>query len=190
MQLKGPNNEAFLIKKYSETGDLKYLGELYSAYMHLVYGLALKYLENRDEAKDAVMQIFEKLITDINKQEIREFKPWLYVLSKNYCLMQLRSSQSRAKREKIYSEKQVYFMESEDAMHPIDKEDAILDAALMDCIQNLNNEQKQCIEYFYFNNRCYQEIADLLNIEEKKVKSYLQNGKRNLKICLEGKNVR
>ena len=75
-------------------------------------------------------------------------------------------------------------------MHPIDKADSPIEDVLKDCIAQLKNEQKQCIEMFYYQKLCYQEIAEKLHMEEKKVKSYLQNGKRNLKICLEEKNVR
>ena len=81
-------------------------------------------------------------------------------------------------------------MESEEEMHPLDREDHSMEDALKDCMEQLKTEQKQCIELFYYQKLCYQEIAEKLHMEEKKVKSYLQNGKRNLKICMEGKNVR
>ena len=157
--------------------------------MHLVYGVGLKYLGNRDQAKDAVMQVFEKLVVEIDRHEIRQFKSWLYVLTKNYCLMQLRSEKSRVKRERIWGGEQDVVMETDDLLHPIDNEEAVKDAALKECIEKLKNGQKQCIEKFYFENKCYSEIAALLKTDEKKVKSDLQNGKRNLKICLEGKHV-
>jgi RNA polymerase sigma-70 factor (ECF subfamily) len=176
-----------LLLQFKRTGSLDTLGELYSRYMHLVYGVSLKYLENREEAKDAVMQIFEKLVVDLPGQEVRNFKSWLYVLTKNHCLMQIRSQKSAAGRMEGYKIEQE-FMESEQALHPIDKEDHSVEDALKKCIEQLKNEQKQCIELFYYEKRCYQEIAEELQINEKKVKSYLQNGKRNLKICLERKN--
>ncbi|MBE0652578.1 MAG: sigma-70 family RNA polymerase sigma factor [Bacteroidales bacterium] len=165
------------------------LGELFSPYMHLVYGVCLKYLKNRETAQDAVMQIFEKLLAELPKHDIKEFKPWLYVLTKNFCLMELRSAKSRMEREKKYTIEQETFMEPEERMHPLDEENSLLNTALQECIDKLKKEQKECIALFYYKDKCYQEIADILHIEEKKVKSHLQNGKRNLKICLEGKNV-
>ena len=176
-----------LLRQFQRTGSLDTLGELYSRYMHLVYGVSLKYLEDRDEAKDTVMQIFEKLASDLPGQEVRNFKSWLYVLTKNQCLMQIRSQKSEAGRMEKYKIEQE-FMESGQDLHPLDKEDHSVEDALKKCIEQLKNEQKQCIELFYYEKLCYQEIAALLKIDEKKVKSYLQNGKRNLKICLERKN--
>jgi len=177
-----------LLRQFDRNGSLDTLGELYSRYMHLVYGVSLKYLGDREDARDAVMQIFEKLIIDLPGQEVRNFKSWLYVLTKNYCLMQIRSQKSASGKLEGYKIEQE-FMESESEMHPIDKEDQSVEDALEDCIEQLKHEQKQCIELFYYQKLCYQEIAENLDLSEKKVKSYLQNGKRNLKICLEGKNV-
>jgi len=173
-----------LLLLYKSKGSLDILGELYSRYMHLVYGVALKYLGDRDEAKDMVMQIFEKLIIDLPGHEVRNFKSWLYVLTKNHCLMQLRSQKSADRKMEGYKTEQE-FMESEQDLHPLDKEDHSIEEALKDCIEQLRSEQKQCIELFYYKKLCYQEIAERLGMNEKKVKSFLQNGKRNLKICLE-----
>jgi RNA polymerase sigma-70 factor (ECF subfamily) len=176
-----------LLKEFTATGDLSVLGRLYSAYMPLVYGVCLKYLKNREESKDAVMQIFEKLIVEIPKKKIDNFRNWLHIVTKNYCLMQLRSQKTKDER---MSEFTVTFMETSSFMHPIDEDGYQFDIDLADCIERLKDEQKLCIRQFYYENRCYNEIARNLNLDEKKVKSHLQNAKRNLKLCLEEKHVR
>jgi len=178
-----------LLGLFQKSGKLDLLGELYARHMHLVYGVSLKYLGDPDDARDATMQIFEKLITELTGQEIRQFKSWLYVLTKNYCLMEIRSKKSTDRRLDGYKN-EVEFMESDQELHPLDKEDKSIEQALKECIEKLKAEQKQCIELFYYRKMCYREISDSLGMAEKKVKSLLQNGKRNLKICLESKNVR
>jgi RNA polymerase sigma-70 factor (ECF subfamily) len=188
----GPGHERSdeqLIGTYLLKGDLDILGELYSRYMPLVHGVALKYLGNREDARDAVMQIFEKLIHEIRNHEVRNFRSWLYVLSKNHCLMTLRSEKSDREKRKGWEVEQ-NFMESEEELHPLDREDASLESALEECIGELKNEQKECIRLFYYKKMCYREISEKLGLSETKVKSHLQNGKRNLKICLEGRNVK
>lgn len=184
----GRKSDAQLISEFSSTGDLEILGELYSGYLHLVYGVCLKYLKNREESQDAVMQIFEKLITDIPKQKIDNFRNWLHVVTRNFCLMKLRADKSQELKLREWSSDPGNFMENGSDLHPIDRDDIKTDEALADCIEKLKDEQKECIRQFYYENRSYSEIASNLGFDEKKVKSYLQNGKRNLKLCLEEKN--
>ncbi len=170
------------LKEYNQ----EILGELYSRYIHLVYGVCIKYFKDRERAKDAVIELYEKILVEIGKHTITNFKSWLYVVTKNYCLMELRKRKSGEILLTSSDEELAGFMENEPELHPIDKDrDEQLEQALTDCIAKLKAEQQKCIQLFYYENKCYREIASQLEIEEKKVKSFIQNGKRNLKICLE-----
>lgn len=170
-----------LIQHYKESGDLTILGELYNRYMALVYGVCLKYLKDREESRDAVMQIFEKLITSLREHEVAHFKSWLYVTSRNHCLMSLRT-----RKRKNFEEISAHLMES-DAITHLDEEPEIESnlSKLEHCIEQLITEQKHCIKLFYMQQKCYKEIVQLTGFDDNKVKSYIQNGKRNLKICME-----
>lgn len=177
-----------LLHRFIKYGSLDVLGELYNRHIHLVYGVCLKYFENRDDAKDAVNKIFELLITEIPKFEIQNFKSWLFVVTKNFCLMEIRKQKSVQKKWEKYSNE--IRMESEEFSHPIDEASReTLEKGLKDCIEGLKKEQQQCISMFYFEELCYKEIAERLKLEQNKVKSFIQNGRRNLKICLEEKKV-
>jgi RNA polymerase sigma factor (sigma-70 family) len=170
------------VTDYKKSGDLMILGKLYQPYMPLVYGVCLKYFKDEENSKDAVMQIFELLITKLIDHEIKKFKSWLYVLSRNYCLMELRKSR---KNTFIYIDE--YFVETAPLLHRInndeDKETQLV--ALEKCIETLNHEQKLSVNLFYLQKKCYTEVAEHTGFDLNKVKSYIQNGKRNLKICLE-----
>ena len=178
-----------LLQQYRNTGDIELIGELFSRYMHLVYGVCIKYLGNREDARDAVLGIFEKLVIEYKIYEIRNIKSWMYVLTKNYCLMELRKKKAQGIRLKDWQEFQTEFMESPFEMHPIDGRDHRVTEELNQCIERLNIEQRECIRLFYYGNKSYREIASSLHLDEKKVKSHLQNGKRNLKICLDKRNA-
>lgn len=195
MFLKSKNSEDLsdqdIILLYKKNNDPELLGQLYSRYVALVYGLCLKYLEDREGSKDAAMQIFELLATELHRHEISNFKSWLYVTSKNFCLMELRKQKSLRKKEETRLMNKDEFMENPPEMHLIDSiENPGMDDLLNDCIEKLKKEQNQCVRLFYFGNRSYRQITDETGLDEKKVKSLLQNGKRNLKICLENKYVR
>jgi RNA polymerase sigma-70 factor, ECF subfamily len=181
-------SEEELIDEFTSTGNLEVLGELYSSYMHLVYGVCLKYLKDREESRDAVVQIFEKLVTEIPKQKIDNFRSWLHAVTRNYCLMQIRSRKSQDEKHNEWILDPGNYMENGSGLHPIDRDEPDMEKALADCIEKLKDEQKVCICQFYYENRCYTEIATNLGIDEKKVKSHLQNGKRNLKLCIESQN--
>jgi RNA polymerase sigma-70 factor (ECF subfamily) len=181
-------SDEVLMRRFRASGDLEQLGALYERYMHLVYGVCLKYFTDREAAKDGVTAIFEKLITELPKHDVEDFKSWLYVLTKNFCLMKIRADKSAQRKQEAWQVEQETFVESAEEMHPIDEEDNNLNKTLMECIERLKDEQQQCIRLFYFEERSYREIAAALALEEKKVKSFIQNGKRNLKICIEGKH--
>jgi len=179
------HSDDWLIERYRTSGDLEFLGKLYQPYMHLVYGVCMKYLKDREAARDATMQIFEKLVTELLRREIENFRPWLYVLAKNHCLMTLRSEKSQNIHKVNLIENTEIFMESDGAMHHNDvTQEATLDA-LKNCMEQLKASQKECVKLFYLEEKCYQEIAEMLKMELNMVKSHIQNGKRNLKICLE-----
>ncbi|MBN1144829.1 MAG: sigma-70 family RNA polymerase sigma factor [Bacteroidales bacterium] len=175
-----------LVNLYREKLDPELLGVLYKRYMLLVYGVCMKYLKNRDDSQDAVMQIFETLVTDVPRFEIRNFKSWLYGVTRNHCLMKLRKDHAEKNRHDQISAE--LFVESTSVLHPIDdNEDSGLQERLKSCMEQLKEEQRRCVEMFYYHQRCYKEIAAELALDENKVKSAIQNGKRNLKICIESK---
>jgi RNA polymerase sigma-70 factor (ECF subfamily) len=174
-----------LLVRFRKHAEPDVLGRLYQRHMHLVYGVCLKYLDDRDQAKDEVMNIFEKLMATVAEQEIIMFKPWLYVVTKNHCLMLLRSRKSEAVQRDMMLNDPTFFMETETEMHPMENDEGPDVGKLAECIEKLKEEQRKCIQLFYYEGFGYKEICDKLTMDENKVKSYIQNGKRNLRICME-----
>ena len=185
---QGQPDDTELIDLYRQSGDTEYLGQLYVRYMHLVYGVCLKYLGDREGSKDAVVKIYEKLSADLHRHEVRNFRSWLYVLTRNHCLMELRAAKSSNRRLREYAAGQDLFVESTGPMHPLEEEGLESDLnALRECIGQLREKQKKCVSLFYLEEKSYREIVDITGMDLNGVKSSIQNGKRNLKICLEGK---
>jgi RNA polymerase sigma factor (sigma-70 family) len=167
------------LNNYRQSGDVTVLGKLFEQYVPLIYGVCLKYLKDEENAKDAVMGIFEELIIKVKQHEVKQFRSWVYVLSRNYCLMQLRSSK---KMEEVSLEE---VMEFTPFLHPEDDNKEEVMRALERCMNKLTAVQKQSVDLFYLKEKCYKEIAEITGFTLNDVKSYIQNGKRNLKICLE-----
>ena len=170
-----------LVALYRETHDLQVLAGLYQRYMELVYGVCLKYLKDREKSKDAVMNIFEELVVKLREHQVTHFRSWLFVLAKNHCLMQLRS----AKNLKT-TEFNPDFMHSEEPVHLngiMEKEEHF--ERLGRCLDGLAEEQRISVELFYLKKKCYNEIVEITGFEWSMVRSHIQNGRRNLKICME-----
>lgn len=172
-----------LINTFLEKDDNNIVGVLYERYGHLVLGLCIKYLKNKDEAQDAVIQIFTGLMKDLKKHKIEFFKSWLYVYSKNFCLMELRKRQSALKKELELKENVHLIMDFSNPEHLNEKEKQI--TIMERALELLNTEQKKCIDLFYLKNKSYVEIVDITGYTANEVKSHIQNGKRNLKIKME-----
>jgi RNA polymerase sigma factor (sigma-70 family) len=170
-----------LVVLYKRSEHLDIVGELFNRYMALTFGVCLKYLKDREESRDAVMQIFEKLMVSLKEHDINQFKGWLYVTARNYCLMQLRS-----KKGKNFEEISPFIMETDPEMHLHDGPEIEINLTKLEkCIETLGLEQKQCVQLFYIQQKCYREITEITGFDLNKVKSHIQNGKRNLKICME-----
>jgi len=174
-------DDAALIAQYKSTGSLELLGVLYNRYMHLVYGVCLSYFKDEEASKDAVMQIFEELVLKLRLHEVQNFKSWLHVLTRNHCLMALRKM---SKHDTVSIDD--VFVENADFVH-LDIEDTKeTQLSIMEkCMDTLPVEQKISVDLFYLQEKCYKEVAEITGYEMLKVKSYIQNGKRNLKICIE-----
>lgn len=176
--------DADLLLLYKADSDSTIIAELFKRYTYLVFGLCMKYLKNEDDSKDAVMQIFEKLITDLNRHDITNFKSWLYSVSKNHCLMALRKTKVEVPGEDhVFNNYDGELMENEASLHQ--EAVGIHPDELKNAMDSLKDEQKECVRLFYLEEKSYKEVAEITGYPLMKVKSYIQNGKRNLKIRLD-----
>jgi RNA polymerase sigma factor (sigma-70 family) len=174
-----------LVKAFCKEDNKGYLEELYGRYIRFVFLICLKYLKNEEKSKDTAMQVFEKLTGDLKRFEVQHFKSWLHVITKNTCLMQLRSEKGielitldDKKELQKNMENPVFLHPDDDGNHEVRIEQ------LKSAIESLDYEQKKCIELFYLDEKSYKEVADITGYSLNQVKSHIQNGKRNLKNVL------
>lgn len=178
-----PADDHALIAAYRSSTDLKIVAELYQRYLDLLYGVCLKYLGEPETAKDAVMDIFEELAQKLLKHQVEHFKGWLYTLAKNHCLMKLRSSGKT--RVRPFDPDHMQTAEELHLKDKIEQEERF--DQLSACIEALPPDQRTAIRLFYLQNKCYKDIGTATGMDWNKVRSHIQNGRRNLKICMETK---
>ena len=171
-----------LLALYNSSGKTDYFGELYNRYIPLLYGVCLKYLHDADKAQDAVMQLFENLLPKISNYEIAVFRTWIYSVIKNHCLQILRKE-----NREIPMDFGINVMESDEVLHLLseDEEDSEQMEALKSCMEKLPEAQRISVAHFFMDEMSYADITESTGYTLSQVKSYIQNGKRNLKICIE-----
>ncbi|QJW88145.1 sigma-70 family RNA polymerase sigma factor [Spirosoma taeanense] len=186
-----PTTDAEYVAAYRATGDLTVLGELYERHMELIYAVCYNYLRDEEEAKDAVMHLFEQLVTDLRRHDVQQFQSWLHSVARNYCLMQLRKNQAHPKAalptgETLDEEADTHWLTSliDDSTNGKSTELEEDLTRMEACLQTLPAEQRTCLTLFYFDQKSYAEIAQQTGYDLKQVKSYLQNGRRMLKLCM------
>lgn len=174
--------DAELLALFHADGNQEWIGVLLQRYTLLLLGVCMKYLKDENEARDCVQQIFLKVLTEVPKYKIEYFKSWLYMVAKNHCLMRLRDKGSRTVKE----------LNENSATHDETDKQELLDTEvtyglLEEAVRELNEEQRTCVTLFYLQKQSYQQITERTGFSALQVKSYIQNGKRNLKIILERK---
>ena len=178
----GEESDDQLLQRYQSSGDLHWLGLLFERYAELVYGVCLKYLKDEQQAEDASIGVFESLVEKVLKHDIHNFKSWLHVLTKNYCLMQLRKANRQG--EQSFAPEVMHSLDMRHHTIEIEeKKDS--SSSLHNCIEQLPEKQKACIEAFYLEGHSYKEIANFRKEKLGTVRSYIQNGRRNLRNCME-----
>ena len=174
-------SDAALVSRFKKSGDMELLGILYERYTELVYGVCLKILKNEAEAEDASMAVFEKLNKKVRQHDIQQFRSWLHVLVRNHCLEILRK-----KNRHLTVSYEPEFMQSGEVFHPFTEDpDSKRIKALNNCLKTLAKDQHVCVQLFYFEGKSYKEIAKITGRSLGNVRSNIQNGRRNLKICIE-----
>jgi RNA polymerase sigma-70 factor (ECF subfamily) len=170
-----------LVQLYRSEKNRDVLGMLFKRHATMALSVAMKYLHDRDSASDMVMQVFEKVLHDLPRHEVKDFRPWLYQVVKNACLMELRKVREMPARSESEEKYQQMVMENRQDLHPSEKmetENRLLE--LEEAINRLSHEQKTCIRLFYLQEKSYAEVAEQTGYSLSQVKSYIQNGKRNL----------
>ena len=177
-----------LVEAYKKTSNTNLVGALIDRYTLLVLGVCMKYLKEEAIAKDVTMQVFENLFSDLKKHTITNFQSWLYIVTKNNCLLYLRKDKKERENQEYYKQHQLLVMEKDVDLHLDGNTKEQLLIKLEACINKLPPEQKAAVDLFFLQNKCYREVAEITGYNLNAVKSYIQNGKRNLKQCITANN--
>lgn len=176
-----------LVLAFRQSGNRTVFADLFRNHVNTVYGTCLFYLQDKDEAKDAVMTIFEKLMEDLKYSEVKNFKAWLSFVVRNHCISLIRKRNTAFRNVRAYYDYEYKDTTFETELKIESVSDDQLLQCLSDCLLQLKEKQRKCIELFYLKNLSYQQVSEMTGMEINEVKSNIQNGKRNLKLMIEEK---
>lgn len=176
-----------LLSNYYKSSDNYWLGMLLQRYSLLMLGVCMKYLNNEDEAKDAVQEVMMHTLTELKRHKVSYFKSWIFSVTKNHCLLNIRRNKNRNPMEEIDEEK-IESLQEDSIENKLNIEKSF--QQLEESMDELTSEQKKTIELFYYQNKSYKEIEIITGYSSKQVKSYIQNGKRNLKLSIDKKQLK
>ncbi len=182
-----PLSDADAVAAYQATGDLQVLADLYERHIDLMYAVCYKYLRDEEASKDAVMQLFEQLVTDLRRHPVQHLRNWLHMVARNHCLMQLRRQTPLTQPADTIADDEANSLDPALVTDPDEPDlNANLDR-LHDGLAMLSPAQRACISLFYLEQKSYADVASTTGYDLKQVKSYLQNGRRNLKLFLQNR---
>lgn len=175
-------NDEALFKEYQSTLNQTFLVDLFLRHEEMVYLTAMKYLKDDDKSKDVVMDIYYKLASKPVAAEIKSFKDWLFIVTRNHCL---RMVKNEGRHPSVEFNPENFMHLTDDLDHTLKWEMEKRIELIDECIEQLKDNQKEAIILFYKQRKCYREIEQLLNLDSGKARTFIQNGRRNLKICIE-----
>lgn len=162
------------------------LNQLLQRHLESVMGLCLYYLGHAEDAEDATMEILAKATQSIRDgKEIRSFKDWLFIIGRNHCFQRLKQ---RERFHTLFS--LVEDTKTADIFMQLPAEDALYTEQyqkmdnLLRSVAALKAPQRDCITAFFLQEKSYKEIAEERQEPLDRVRSYIQNGRRNLRVRL------
>ena len=169
------------VRSYLESKDVTYLGRLYETYKQSIFLHCLKMVGHEEDAKDLASETFIRAFDRIEGfKPGSPFLPWLMRIATNLCIDHLRKKNRHTFYEFDESHSAIAIQNESEPKEPM-----ISGERIIEMLKQLKPSQKRCFCLFYIHNLTYKQIAELTGYPLGRVRSYIQNGKRNFKLLME-----
>lgn len=173
-----------LAKKIKENDHIA-LGEIINRYQNKLLFYITKIIRDNDDAQDVVQQTFLKVYENIQSfDEERKFSSWIYRISHNLAINLIKKNKRLTSVEAHTLDwLDDHYREVEDFIAKEDREK--LSQEMVGLLDYLRVEYKEIILLYYFEEKSYEEISDILRIPESTVGVWLRRARSKLKILVE-----
>lgn len=167
-------------------GNTNSFATLVDRYKDLVFTLALKMLNNREEAEEIAQDTFIKVYNSLNKfKGESKFSTWIYKVTYNTCLDALKKKKKQQNVTYIedFSEHQTKTLEN--ILDSIDEKER--NQAIQDCLEELPSDEAFLLTLYYFDDQSIEEIAKVMNISTSNIKVKLFRTRKKLASILKNR---
>jgi RNA polymerase sigma factor (sigma-70 family) len=167
-------------------GNTNSFATLVDRYKDLVFTLALKMLNNREEAEEIAQDTFIKVYNSLNKfKGESKFSTWIYKVTYNTCLDALKKKKKQQNVTYIedFSEHQTKTLEN--ILDSIDEKER--NQAIQDCLEELPSDEAFLLTLYYFDDQSIEEIAKIMNSSISNIKVKLFRTRKKLASILKNR---
>lgn len=182
-----------LIQK-AQTGDTSAFEELVFRYDKRVLSIALKYVKDKDEAKDIYQEVFIRVFKSLKNFQFRsEFSTWLFRITTNVCLTFSSRNNKRINvpiNDEFDAEQpEAVVLEAEHNSYSPEKiySGTEINERINSAVDTLSPKQKMIFLMKHFEGFKLREIAVMMDCQEGTVKKYLFEANHKMRKLL--KNV-
>ncbi|RFS15714.1 RNA polymerase sigma factor [Emticicia sp. C21] len=164
-----------LVRMYIETQRNVYFEELYDRYVDKVYRKCLSFVKNEAQAEDFTHDIFLRLVLKLGSfKEHAKFSTWLYSITYNYCMDQVRQTKRQAE---VALDENFDLADDGYDLELVEMQSQGLKKAL----QKIDPDERAILLMKYQDDFSIKEIAETFKISESAVKMRLMRTKEKLK---------
>lgn len=159
---------------------------LYNATSAKLFGVCLRVLKNRQDAEEALQEIYIKIWHKSDQFAANDFSPlsWLVVIARNHCIDVLRA---RKPASHSIDELAEQGQELRDEAHT--PEQAALNSSLgrsiANCLEELDIEKAAAVRQAYVDGYSYNELAEVYKVPLNTMRTWLRRSLASLKECMQ-----
>jgi len=168
------------LAKLTQTGDKDAFGELVQRYETKMTRYASKFLYNYQDREDAVQDVFIKAYKNIQSFRTSDrFSPWIYRVAHNTFLNVVR----KQSREKVsFFDTDTLFASNVPDEYDMWRKEQVHDREILDqCLDKLDLKYREVLVLFYFEEKDYEEIAEIMQLPKATIGVRLRRGREKMK---------
>jgi len=175
-----------------KNGDSSAFDRLFTKHMGRIVNFAYRFVRNREVAEELAQDIFLRVYENAAHYRPRaKFTSWLYTIATNVCLNEIRKPQFRVRHLSLdgsrsqsgADEEKVIEIGTTEGPDTVFEKQAI-ERVIKEALEQIPENQRVAFILNKYQELPYAEIADILEISEKAVKSLIHRAKEALAVRL------